>query len=492
MDLAAELRATLQEFLDSPHIEIREGGGRTSAGDDLRWEVRGAGEKPLLHLWSEHCNLTRRVLAVVDQTEIRVTLAVERFGRAKPDRLELLRREFQRPAQKMAREEFCEGLRRILAEQFPDDAVESLAISADLEHSLSGNYARGVLQRGNLLTGLLAVSPCESPDTVDGSLTMALLWLQRLKTRQARKPVAGLRLIVPKGMSAGVLHRMRALHAESGISVYELDASSESLTRVDLSDGGNIQTWLVPQREATLLLDRAQEAIQVIWNLAPEAITTHPAVREREVVFRYRGLPFARWSEERTEFGLDDAKTPLTSVTLPRLRELVRKLSGYRSPLNSDARHPLYRAKPERWMEALIRADVTRVDPMLDPQFVYEQVFANAGGQQGILDLLCVTRSGRLAILELKASESLHLPLQAADYWLRIRAHQLREEFAEYGFFHRIELQKAPPLVYLVAPALRFHPSLDEQLRYLIREIEVIRVGLAESWRRGIRVVMRQ
>jgi len=47
------------------------------------------------------------------------------------------------------------------------------------------------------------------------------------------------------------------------------------------------------------------------------------------------------------------------------------------------------------------------------------------------------------------------------------------------------------PLVYLVAPALRFHPTTDTLLRYLTPEMEVVRVGLAESWRGGVRVVMR-
>lgn len=55
-----------------------------------------------------------------------------------------------------------------------------------------------------------------------------------------------------------------------------------------------------------------------------------------------------------------------------------------------------------------------------------------------------------------------------------------------------LELQPSPPLVYLVAPALRFHPTSEASLSYLTTEMEVIRVGLAEGWRRGIRVVMRQ
>jgi hypothetical protein len=46
--------------------------------------------------------------------------------------------------------------------------------------------------------------------------------------------------------------------------------------------------------------------------------------------------------------------------------------------------------------------------------------------------------------------------------------------------------------VYLIAPALRFHPTTDLLQRYLSRGIEIIRVGLAKSWRCGLRVVFRQ
>ncbi len=123
---------------------------------------------------------------------------------------------------------------------------------------------------------------------------------------------------------------------------------------------------------------------------------------------------------------------------------------------------------------------------------MYTQVFAGWGGEHGIIDVLTITRSGRLAILELKASEHIHLPVQAADYWLRVRRHLELGEFGTYGYFPGIEIQQAPPLVYLVAPALRFHPMTGVLLGCLERQIEVVRVGLSESWRRGIRVVSRQ
>jgi len=93
------------------------------------------------------------------------------------------------------------------------------------------------------------------------------------------------------------------------------------------------------------------------------------------------------------------------------------------------------------------------------------------------------------AVIELKASEHIHLPLQAGDYWLRVRRQLQSGEIARYGYFQGVALQQAPRLVFLVAPALRFHPATDD---HLSPELEIARVGLAASWRRGLRVAMRQ
>jgi hypothetical protein len=209
-------------------------------------------------------------------------------------------------------------------------------------------------------------------------------------------------------------------------------------------------------------------------------------------LLRFRGLAFARCDDGRVFFGCPETREELKASSLPALNNLLQQLENYRHPLATQTRHAYFRAQPERWLEALVREDVTRVDAALDSRFVYSQVFAHAGGDHGILDLLTVTRAGRLAILELKACEHIHLPLQAAGYWLRIRHHLEQRDFARYGYFPGIELQTAPPLVYLVAPALRFHPSTDTLLRFLSPDLESTRVGLVESWRRGLRIVMRQ
>jgi hypothetical protein len=78
------------------------------------------------------------------------------------------------------------------------------------------------------------------------------------------------------------------------------------------------------------------------------------------------------------------------------------------------------------------------------------------------------------------------------DYWLRVRWHQRQDDFRRHGYFAGIELQPKPPLLYLVAPSLRFHSTTGTLVRCLSSEIEVVCVGLNEDWRRGLRVVFRQ
>jgi hypothetical protein len=52
-----------------------------------------------------------------------MALAVECFGKAQPQRMDLVRSEFQRSPKEISREDFCEQMRRILAQQFPDETV---------------------------------------------------------------------------------------------------------------------------------------------------------------------------------------------------------------------------------------------------------------------------------------------------------------------------------------------------------------------------------
>ena len=109
-----------------------------------------------------------------------------------------------------------------------------------------------------------------------------------------------------------------------------------------------------------------------------------------------------------------------------------------------------------------------------------------------MIDVLTATRSGRLTVVELKADEDIHLPLQGIDYWSRVAWHHARGEFQKFGYFVGRELSTEPPLLMMVAPALRVHPATDTLLRYISPKIEWILLGIDERWRQKLRVVFRK
>jgi hypothetical protein len=81
---------------------------------------------------------------------------------------------------------------------------------------------------------------------------------------------------------------------------------------------------------------------------------------------RYRGLAFARWDDGAIFFGCNDMREELTPASRAAFERMMRDLGSYRHPLACDTRHPLYRVQAERWLESLVRNDVTRVDSVLD------------------------------------------------------------------------------------------------------------------------------
>src|SRR3984893_3437424 len=166
MDDWAELDRALGEFVRSGDVEVREDGQWLAGLADLQYEMRRAGKEPLVHLWSDEKNLTRRVIRLKEQGADRIVLEVHRLGRAKPGRLEFLRTDSPRPAGRITREQFRARFARILAEKFPDAVVDSLTAAPDLENSFSGSYVRGIMHEGSHAWALLAVAPSEDAATI--------------------------------------------------------------------------------------------------------------------------------------------------------------------------------------------------------------------------------------------------------------------------------------------------------------------------------------
>lgn len=192
-------------------------------------------------------------------------------------------------------------------------------------------------------------------------------------------------------------------------------------------------------------------------------------------------IVFGVGAEERV---LDDGNWPFFTQLLKAVRE-ARHVYG--------ARHDrLYRLHPESWLESMLRADVSLIDERLENASVYSQVPAFSAADRAMIDLLTATREGRLAVVELKADENLHLPLQGLDYWARVHWHHARGEFLRFGYFGGWQLLPEPPLLFLVAPALHVHPATDVLLRYVSSEVDWTLVGIDERWREGVKVVFRK
>jgi hypothetical protein len=375
---------------------------------------------------------------------------------------------------------------------------------------------------------VLGVNGQESQASVDAALTFAILWLDHCREREApRAHVEGLKLFVPPAMSAVVRERMSNLnHAAAKFELYELNERQQSVEQLDCSDRGNIKTRLVRAVDESAARARFAGAIAKVLALAAEAEVV--VLSATELAFRLYGLEFARAhiaaekssfrNAEEITFGVGPYEAVVGDENKEAFAGFVQRVVASR---RADGKRDdaLFRMHPERWLESLVVRDLSQLDSSLEGSIAadegvrghtssdhtssshtnsghtsrcYSQVPAFSASDRAMIDVLAATRSGRLAVIELKADEDIHLPLQGLDYWARVRWHHARGEFTQYGYFPGRELSAESPLLFLVAPSLRVHPATDILLRYFSPEIEWALLGIDERWRDGVRVVFRK
>ena len=205
------------------------------------------------------------------------------------------------------------------------------------------------------------------------------------------------------------------------------------------------------------------------------------------ISLQVRGLEFARASAGRILCGISRRKR----ATMETVVAMSREIGRVRDADNGDRQHPLYALNPEGWLESQVRAHPETIDASLRSVPIYGQVPVFFGANRGVIDLLGIDHTGRLVVIELKATADLQLPFQALDYWLRVRKHLDAGDFARLGYFAGHVVSAEPPRILLVAPALEFHSTIETLLGALMPSIEVTRIGLAADWRRELRVMFR-
>lgn len=497
------LSRLLEEFLGgSRHAVVLEDGARVFDLADSKYSVSGEYNKCLLHLWSAERNAVRRILdAEIRNASLR--LMVQKLGQSRPSKLEICKGHDHRTptARKVARTAYQQHLRRALDRNFPGFTVTKLSNAIDLERSFGPIYARGVLRQGRTAFAVLGVNQQETQSSIDAALTFAILWLDACRNSEDHRTlVEGVKIFLPPGTSALTRERLAHLHAGAAKwELYEFDERHDELTAMDYADRGNIATHLVRCPNEASVLERFAESIQRVLSLMPESEVA--VLSTAELAFRWRGLEFARARlaheagsfrpGQEIVFGIGAEERVLEHRSAPDFADLVRRLHITRGP--QGARHqPLWRLHPERWLESLVIRDLAALDERLDGSCLYSQVPAFSASDRSMLDVLATTRTQRLAVVELKADEDIHLPLQGLDYWSRVQWHHARGEFQLFGYFPGRELSSEDPLLLLVAPTLHIHPSMDTVLRYIAPEIDWTLAGIDERWRENVRVIFRK
>jgi hypothetical protein len=507
MDSSERLARVIGEFLaDVDSAVVLEDGVPVFNLSEARYSLSTEHGKCVLHLWSAERNSVRRVVDAEIKPGV-LRLSVLRFGHSKPGKLEICRgRDPRTPTQKRTtRSTYQRRLGTVLERHFAGFTVEQLTGNMDLERSFSPVYTRGLLRQGSSGFAVLGVNAQEPQAAVDGALTFGLLWFdycreRALQDRSRLCHVQGLKLFVPSGISAVVRERMAHLDRAAAIwQLYELDERDGELRELDTADRGNVSTHLVRCPDSSAARERFAESIRRMTAFLPNADLI--MISAAEGAFRWHGLELARVRlqaeadslqlVERIEFGTAPNVTVLNEQTAKLFRKLTEHVLAVRRA-DGPKTDPLWRMAPERWLESAVLRDLPALDERLDPACAYSQVPAFAASDRAMIDVLGVTHQGRLAVIELKADEDLHLPLQGIDYWARVEWHRSRGEFEQFGYFPQRPLAPEPPLLLLVAPALHVHPATDTLLRYFAPEIGWELIEIDEHWRERLRVIFRK
>lgn len=472
--------ATIQSFLErGREPALLEPGEEQFALRPGNYALECRNGRLAIQVWDERRNLVRRIVALGEERAGRLELTVERFGKRQGSiyLLDLARTE-RSSERRGTRLIFRERFRRFLTRQFPDWRLAEISSEANLEESLSPAYPRALLTRGQQGVAALAAPP--EPGASAGALTFGLIWLDYLRRRERRRAIETLALFFPEAEARAACHRLPFLNPRAAQFLAYLYTPEGDEEWLDPKDYGNVKTTLAPrtafpQAGPPHLAEWAERLLR----------TPHVEAVERPggcLSLRVRGLEFARTTPSELLFGLE-RRTAAREASLPEIEALAREIARLRSPAAADRENPLYRLHPEAWLESVVRAHIEKIDASLFPAPVYGQAPTLAAGDRGVIDLLAVDRSGRLAVIELKASEDIHLPLQALDYWIRVVWHLERGEFGAAGYFPGVALRREWPRLLLVAPALHFHPKTEVLLRCFAPGVDVERVGLGVEWR---------
>jgi len=398
---------------------------------------------------------------------------------------------------KAARRTRCEQLAQLASRLQPGAKVERAALSPGMRRGQPGRYARILLRSRHERVAVTATVADTYRSDADAFLSAALLWFIRTGERARPPYIQQLWLILEDEAVKPVLDRLALLRESlrSSIKVYKIDDAWTELVEVPIPERRELWKKRLARFPPIAEPRTSDWASSIVRQAADAVDVVHARYGE---TLRYFGLPFARvrrlLNEERVWFGTEGSRRRmLDENTEHEFINLLRSLLEHRAADAGDHHHALYRTASESWLESLLRRDITKLDPGLIIAPLHAQFRTARGGRLGVrpVDLLALRQDGRLVVIELKVSEDRQHVLQGADYWRRVEAHRRRGHITRAKLFGEKKISDKSPLVYLVAPTLRFHPSFPTLAKTIAADIEIYRFDINEDWRSGVRVMRR-
>ncbi len=504
-DLLDPLKTEIEAFLLShPHACLFEDGAKIADFSSSEWRLSLAFGKLLLEVWDGTRSMVRRVEEIACRDNGQLGLFVRKTGGRETAVLELRgpvadgHTPHAERAARAARAESRQGLRRDLAaylnEHFPEWRLERVSNRSDREHSFSAWYTRGLARRGRAGWAFAALDPSESLAAADAALAYGLNWLDWLREHSGSCVVSGLKLFLPS--AAIPLTALRAVHLNAAAARVEIFPWPHPGAPIPVSSGefANAETRLSPRHDAGQWIERHSDLLLGAFGKSLGRMDAVPDSAANVLSLRVFGLEVARMEGRiapQLVWGVEGNRRIYREEERQECQEFIDRVVEIRRP-GGRKDDDFYRLQPERWLESLLLRDVSKLDPELTAGHAYPQVPAFSGVDRGVIDILSVTKQGRLAVIELKLHEEITLPLQGLDYWLRVKWLNDRGQFHSAGYFPGVPISPAPPMLYLVSPAFRFHPANERILRYFHPSVEVIEVGLNQQWREGVKVLFRK
>ena len=385
-----------------------------------------------------------------------------------------------------------------LRTSYPAVKIERAIVSPGMRRDQPGRYARMVLRSPYERVAATAVVAQSDPRNVDSLFSSALLWFARLQSIPKRPSITRLLLIVEQNILEAARQRYVLLHEalRDRIALWQVDDEWQSIQLTPAWERRYLWRKKLP-RFPPVIDTSATDRVNELRGLAPDAIDV--VASRHGHTLRYHGLPFARvrrvMERDHVWFGLEGSPRRLLGAYQHReFEKLLGDLQTYRNDRCRDRRHWFYRSAGEAWLESILRRDITKLDSGLIIAPLHAQFRTSPAGPTGPrpIDLLALRYDGRLVVIELKVNEDREHVFQGVDYWRRVEAHRRRGHISAAKLFGDREISDESPLVYLVAPTLRFHPSFVTLARTIAPDIEIYRFDINEDWRAGVRVVRRE